>query len=93
MIERRIQIEGREWKVSLAGRFTAYERDEFPLLFEHAAAGLTAGPRERRLARFSPQGSRSRERALAELSDADLVSLWRQSQEAWTSPELGYVRR
>jgi len=90
MIERRVTIEGREWKASLAGRFTIYERDEFPLLFERRGPG---GELERRLARFSPQGSRSRERALAELTDADLAMLWRQSQEAWTSPELSYVRR
>ena len=90
MIERRVTIDGREWKVSIAGRFTVYERDEFPLVFERAAAD---GSRERRLARFSPQGSRSRERALAELSEAELGALWRQSQESWTSPELGYVRR
>jgi len=90
MIERRVTIDGREWRVSIAGRFTVYERDEFPLVFERAGAD---GSRERRLARFSPQGSRSRERALAELSDAELAELWRQSQESWTSPELGYVRR
>jgi hypothetical protein len=90
MIERHLTIEGREWSVSVAGRFTVYERDEFPLVFESVAAD---GGRERRLSRFSPQGSRSRERALAELTDAELASLWRQSQETWTSPELDYVRR
>ncbi len=90
MIERHVTIDGRPWRVSVVGRFTAYELDEFPLLFESRAAD---GIRERRLARFSPQGSRSRERALAELSDTELASLWRQSQETWTSPELGYVRR
>ncbi len=90
MTERSVTIDGRPWKVSIAGRFTVYERDEFPLIF----AQLTAdGTRERRVSRFSPQGSRSRERALAELTDAELVSLWRQSQETWTSPELDYVRR
>jgi len=90
MIERQLTIDGRVWKVSVMGRFTVYERDEFPLLFESLAAG---GTRERRLSRFSPQGSRSRDRALAELSDAELASLWRQSQETWTSPEVGYARR
>jgi hypothetical protein len=67
-----------------------YEHDEFPLVFERVGA---PGARERRLARFSPQGSRSRERALAELSDADLTSLFRQSQDTWTSPEMDYARR
>jgi len=90
MIERRLTIDGQEWKVSVAGRFTVYERDEFPLVFERVAADDT---REQRLARFSPLGSRSRERALAELSDGELGELWRQSQPSWTSPELGYVRR
>ena len=90
MIERRIAIDGRDWRVSLAGRVTVYERDELPLVFEHRTA---EGGRARRLARFSPQGARSRERALAELTDAELRALWRQSQEEWTSPELGYVRR
>jgi len=90
MIERQVTIEGRVWKVSVAGRFTVYERDEFPLLFECQSGD---GPPERRLSRFSPQGSRSRERALAELTDAELASLWHQSQETWTSPEAGYVRR
>jgi hypothetical protein len=90
MIERQLTIAGRPWKVSVAGRVTVYERDEVPLVFESLAPD---GTRERRLSRFSPQGSRSRERALAELSDAELTGLWRQSQETWTSPELGYVRR
>jgi len=90
MIERHLTIDGRTWSVTVAGRFTAYERDEFPLLFEGVAPD---GTRERRLSRFSPLGSRSRERALAELSDAELASLWRQSQDPWTSPEMGYVRR
>ena len=90
MIERTLTVDGRAWKVTVAGRFTVYERDEFPLLFECQSG---AAPRERRLSRFSPQGSRSRERALAELSDAELERLWRESQETWTSPEAGYVRR
>jgi hypothetical protein len=90
MIERHLTIDGRPWKVSLAGRFTVYEHDEYPLVFEALAPD---GLPERRLSRFSPQGSRSRERALAELSDAELVGLWRQSQETWTSPEVAYVRR
>ena len=90
MTERHLTIDGREWKVSLSGRVTVYEHDEYPLVFEQVGA---PGARERRLSRFSPQGSRSRERALEELSDAELVNLWRQSQETWTSPELAYVRR
>jgi len=89
MTERQIKLDGREWKVSIAGRFTTYERDEFPLVFERVTAD---GTRERRLARFSPQGSKSRSLALAELTDADVATLFRQSQPDWTSPELGYAR-
>ena len=49
MIERRLTIDGREWKISVAGRVTVYEHDEFPLVFECVGA---PGARERRLARF-----------------------------------------
>ncbi len=89
MTERAISVDGAAWTVSVAGRFTTYERDEVPLVFERRAAD---GSRERRLARFSPQGSRGRALALGELSDAELAALLRQSQPAWTSPELGYAR-
>jgi hypothetical protein len=86
--QRTITVDGVEWTVSVAGRFTVYERDEFPLLFERVLADRT---RERRLTRFSPLGSRSRSRALQELSDAEVVAYFRHSQPAWTSPELGYA--
>ncbi len=89
MRARTIAIEGAVWTVSLAGRFTVYERDEFPVVFERHLPG--AG-HERRVSRFSPLGSRSRAAALAELTEAELVALFRQSQPDWTSPELGYAR-
>ena len=89
MIERRITLDGAAWKVSLAGRFTVYERDEFPLVFERALEG---GRSERCITRFSPRGAKSRDEALAELSDADLAALFRSSQPDWTSPELNYAR-
>lgn len=89
MTERDITIDGARWSASLIGRFTPYERDEFPVLFERTDSH---GKRERRVSRFSPQGSRIRALALAELSDADLLTLFRQSQPEWTSPELGYAR-
>jgi hypothetical protein len=90
MTERLITVDGRTWRVSVAGRFTVYERDEFPLVFQSPGADGTA---ERRVTRFSPVGSKSRDRALAELTDRELEALLEQSQPAWTSPELGYVRR
>lgn len=89
MIERAIEIDGRRWTATLAGRWTVYERDEFPVVFE---SRLPQGGVERRVSRFSPLGARSRQQALAELSDAELMTLFRQSQPAWTSPELGYAR-
>lgn len=89
MTQRTIVVDGAAWMVSVAGRFTTYERDEFPLLFERV---LPDGTRERRLSRFSPLGSRSRSLALAELGDAEVLGYFRASQPAWTSPELGYAR-
>jgi hypothetical protein len=89
MVARRIRIDGVTWTVSIAGRFTVYERDEFPLVFERRDG---SGKAERRVCRFSPQGSRSRGPALAELTDAELMAFFRQSQPDWTSPELGYAR-
>ena len=82
-------MDGATWTVCLAGRFTIYERDEFPLVFERTAAG---GGRERRVTRFSPLGAKSRDEALAELTDAELAALFRSSQPDWTSPELNYAR-
>ncbi len=88
MIERDIAIDGRTWTVSLAGRTTVYERDEFPVVFEYKDP---KGARERRVSRFSPLGSRSRQQALGELSERELRTLFAQSQPDWTSPELGYA--
>jgi hypothetical protein len=89
MTERTITVDGTTWTVSMAGCCTVYGRDEFPLLFER---DTTEGTRERRIARFSPLGSRSRSLALRELTDAELAGFLRQSQPARTSPELGYAR-
>ncbi len=88
MTKRTITVDGAAWTVSVSGRFTVYDRDEFPLLFERALPG---GGRERRLSRFSPLASRVRSPALGELSDAELEAYFRHSQPEWTSPELGYA--
>jgi hypothetical protein len=45
-----------------------------------------------RVTRFSPTGSRARERAIAELSDEQLAQLLRESQPSATAPETGYRR-
>jgi hypothetical protein len=88
MTERTITLDGRTWTVSLAGRTTAYERDEFTVVF---ARRDETGTRARRVSRFSPLGSRNRARALQELTDLELETLFRQSQPDWTSPELDYA--
>lgn len=83
---RRVTVQGVEWRVTPSGRITQYDRDEFGLVFTRADG------REQRLTRLSPTGSRAREQALAELTDAQLVTLLAQSQPAELSPELGYRR-
>lgn len=86
MPSRSISVAGRAWLVYPSGRVTQYDRDEFALMFVSNAEGR----REVRVTRYSPQGSRSREQSLAELSDAELTRLFRQSQPGSTSPEAGY---
>jgi hypothetical protein len=88
MIERQITIDGQNWTVSIAGRYTVYERDEFSVVF---ARRDEDGKKVRRVSRFSPLGSRNRTLALQELTDDELVTLFRQSQPDWTSPELDYA--
>ena len=87
MPTRTITLDGRAWRVMPSGRVTQYDRDEFALLFV-AGAGEN---REVRVTRYSPQGTRSREEALAELGDADLARLFAQSQPSAMSPEAGYA--
>jgi hypothetical protein len=89
MIERQITVDGEVWTASIAGRVTIYEKDEFPVVF---ARKDEHGNKIRRISRFSPLGTRSRSVALAELSEAELEELFRQSQPDWTSPELGYAK-
>ena len=89
MTERKMKIDGREWTVSIIGRVTVYEKDEFSLLFERKDE---QGRRVRRVSRFSPQGARSRAQALAELSEAELNALFQQSAADTNSPELNYAR-
>jgi len=90
MARRTIFVDGNVWKVSPAGRLTVYGKDEFSLAFE-----LGTGPeRKRRFTRYSPPGSqKSTDAALAELTERQLLDLFRQSQPAWTSPEAGYGAR
>jgi hypothetical protein len=87
MPHRRLDVGGVAWQVYPSGHITQYDGDEFALLFVRA---LPDGGREVRVSRFSPRGTRSREQALAELSDARLAALLAESQPAATSPEAGY---
>jgi hypothetical protein len=86
MPRRILQVDGKQWEVEVSGRQTQYVKDEFGLVFTQGA-----GPeRVRRVVRYSPLGSKSRELSLAQLSDAELRELLAHSQPSWTAPEMGY---
>jgi hypothetical protein len=88
MPRRIIDAGGAEWLVSISGRVTQYQKDEFGLVFARGAGK----EREERVARYSPVGPKTRELSLAELTDDDLRRLLTRSQPAWTAPETGYAR-
>jgi len=88
MARRIVTIDGASWAVATAGRITQYDKDEFALRFTRLPAG--SGPD--RVVRYSPLGAKNREDSLTQLSDAELVALFRVSQPSWTSAELGYRR-
>ncbi|HLV27404.1 MAG TPA: hypothetical protein VKZ41_13940 [Gemmatimonadales bacterium] len=87
MPSREIELNGELWKVYPSGFRTSYSHDEFGLIFVRGKAG----DREVRVTRYTSWTSRSRERSLRELSDADLRRLFQQSQASDTSPEAGYL--
>jgi hypothetical protein len=86
MPRRVIEVEGRRWTVTLSGRRTQYNKDEFGVVFTGDA------PQEQRVARYSPLAVKSAELSLSRLSDQDLATLLQRSQPSWTSPELEYRR-
>jgi hypothetical protein len=88
MPARKIEVDGVTWNVMPSGFITAYDQDEFGLIFTRDESGK----KETRVTRYSPQGSRSRERSFRELSDDQLRNLFDQSQPSFTSPEAGYAR-
>lgn len=88
MPSRTIVAGGKTWQVFPSGRITQYDRDEFGLVF---VAGNGAD-REVRVTRYSPVGSRSRERSLVEMSDTELQRLFGYSQPSDTSPEVDYAK-
>ena len=87
MPARRFEMNGESWTVAPTGRITQYDKDEFGLRFIRVAPE----PRQERQVRYSPQGSKSRETSLAEMSDRQLIELFKVSQPRWTTPE-GYRR-
>jgi hypothetical protein len=87
MARRTIVVDGERWEVYPSGRVTVYGRDQFGLIFEHGTGPM----RRRRVTHFSPVGARSIERAFAELSERELLELFRESQPAWTAPEVDYA--
>ena len=74
MPTRSIDIDGRSWLVFPSGRVTQYDRDEFGLIFIHGVGA----DRQVRVTRYSPQGSRSREESLVEMSHecGEPTALW-----------------
>lgn len=88
-MRRTIVADGETWEAFPSGHVNVYGRDQFALVFQ-----LGTGPqRKQRVTRYSPVGHRSPDRALAELSDGRLLTLFRQSQPAWTAPEAAYGAR
>jgi hypothetical protein len=85
---RSVDVNGQKWSVYPSGYITVYTQDEYGLLFSR---GEGKG-REVRVTRYSPQGTRSREQAFAELSETQLKELFEQSQPSFTSHEAGYER-
>jgi hypothetical protein len=88
MPARKINIDGVTWNVMPSGYITAYDQDEFGLIFTRDVNGK----KEIRVTRYSPQGSRSREQSFRELTDEQIKALFEQSQPSFTSPEAGYAR-
>ena len=88
MPTRSVSIDGTSWNVYPSGFVTQMYQDEYGLIFIRGSGAA----RETRVTRYSPQGARSREASLAEMSDERLVELFRASQPSATSPEAGYSR-
>ena len=85
----KIVVDGATWEISPSGKLNVYGRDQFALVFT-----LGTGPqRKERITRYAPVGHRSPDRALTELSDRQLLTLFDQSQPGWTAPEASYGAR
>jgi hypothetical protein len=88
MPTRAITVNGKRWDVFPSGFITPNEHDEFGLIFVSGEGAQ----RQVRVTRYSPQGTRSREQSLAELSAEQLRTYFEYSQPSATSPEAGYRR-
>jgi hypothetical protein len=88
MPARALEVSGQKWDVYPSGYLTPYIQDEYGLMFTREVGDK----REVRVTRYSPQGTRSRERSFLELTDAQLRELFEQSQPSFTSPEAGYEK-
>ncbi len=86
MPSREVHAVGRRWRVYPSGFLTQSVGDEFSLIFVSGEGEQ----REVRLTRFSPTSTRSREQALAELTDTELERMFSMSQSSIRSPEAGY---
>lgn len=86
MAVRTVVIGGNTWEVAPSGRVTAYDRDEFSLVFTRR----DVTPHETRVTRYSPMGARWRDQSLAELGVDDLARLFAHSQPGFMSPERDY---
>ncbi len=87
MPTRSLVVDGASWDVFPSGFVTQYSQDEFGLIFVRGEGAQ----RVMRVTRYSPQGTRSREQSLAELTDDQLRELFTYSQPSFTSPELKYA--
>lgn len=86
MPSRRLECDGRVWRVYPGGFLTQSVGDEHSLIFV-----TDDGARQDvRLTRYSPTGARSREQALAELDERTLRHLLRHAQPTVRAPEAGY---
>ncbi|MGH7537635.1 MAG: hypothetical protein ACREMF_03295 [Gemmatimonadales bacterium] len=89
MARRTLTVDGQMWEVFPSGRSTVYGQDQYGLVFQLG----TGSARKRRFTRYAPTGTRRTDAALGELSDRQLLELFRQSQPAWTAPESAYGAR
>ncbi len=86
MTQRTIEVSGEAWEVYPSGRVTVSGQDHYGLVFPQG----TGPERRRRSTRYAPLGRRSPDAALAELSERQVLKLFRQSQPAGTAPEASY---